>query len=519
MKRLFLTLAIVLTYWVAYSQQLSPRQLYPGLFEAVQLSSVYPDNKTFVDAVPKQPVKVIMAHYRAEKKKSGFDLSKFVNTYFIEPQAANSNYKSDVSAGIRKHIDTLWQVLSRQPDTAKGVSLLDLPHSYIVPGGRFREVYYWDSYFTMLGLQESHKTKMIENMVGNFAYLIDKYGFIPNGNRTYYLTRSQPPFFSLMVELLSHDDGAKTLVKYQPELLKEYAYWMNGAVGLKKGNASRHVVKLTSGEVLNRYWDASDQPREESYKEDVLSAKQSKEAAPVFYRNVRAAAESGWDFSSRWFSDPAKLATIQTIDLIPVDLNCLLYHLEQTIAQSYKLKGDKANYNLYQTKASHRKAAILKYCWDNNRGWFVDYNWRKKQLSAAKTLAGVFPLEFHIADTVQAVSVAGHLQTEFLQDGGLVTTLNTNGQQWDSPNAWAPLQYVAIYGLINYHQSRLAKDIAMAWIKTNIRTFKKTGKLLEKYNVVDTHSKAGGGEYNLQDGFGWTNGVLLNLMDYYKVER
>jgi alpha,alpha-trehalase len=519
MKRLLLTIIIVFTGCFAFAQQLSPRQLYPGLFEAVQLSSVYPDNKTFVDAMPRQSPKVIMSYYLAQKNKPGFDLGKFVAAHFIEPQAPNSTFKSDVSAGVRKHIDTLWQVLSRQPDTAKGSSLLDLPHSYIVPGGRFREVYYWDSYFTMLGLQESHKTKMIENMVSNFAYLIDKYGFIPNGNRTYYLTRSQPPFFSMMVELLSHDDGAKILIKYQPEMLKEYAYWMRGAAGLKKGNASKHVVRLAGGELLNRYWDASDQPREESYKEDVLSAKQSKEPASVFYRNIRAAAESGWDFSSRWFSDPAKLATIQTTDLIPVDLNCLMYHLEQTIAQSYKLKGDKRNYKLYQAKASARKAAILKYCWDNNRGWFVDYNWRKKQVSPVKTLAGVFPLEFHIADTIQAVSVAVHLQTEFLQSGGLVTTLNTNGQQWDSPNAWAPLQYMAIYSLINYHQSRLAKDIAMAWIKTNIRAFKKTGKLMEKYNVVDTHTKAGGGEYNLQDGFGWTNGVLLNLMDYYKVSN
>jgi alpha,alpha-trehalase len=517
MKRLLLTITIVFTGCLAFAQQLSPRQLYPGLFEAVQLSSVYPDNKTFVDAAPRQSPKVIMSYYRAQKNKPGFDLGKFVAAHFIEPQAPNSAFKSDVSAGVRKHIDTLWQVLSRQPDTAKGSSLLDLPHSYIVPGGRFREIYYWDSYFTMLGLQESHKTKMIENMVSNFAYLIDKYGFIPNGNRTYYLTRSQPPFFSMMVELLSHDDGAKTLIKYQPEMLKEYAYWMSGAAGLKKGNAGKHVVRLAAGELLNRYWDASDQPREESYKEDVLSAKQSKEPAAVFYRNIRAAAESGWDFSSRWFSDPAKLATIQTTDLIPVDLNCLMYHLEQTIAQSYKLKGDKRNYRLYQAKASARKVATLKYCWDNNRGWFVDYNWRKKQVSQVKTLAGVFPLEFHIADTIQAVSVAVHLQTEFLQSGGLVTTLNNNGQQWDSPNAWAPLQYMAIYGLINYHQSRLAKDIAMAWIKTNIHAFKKTGKLMEKYNVVDTHTKAGGGEYNLQDGFGWTNGVLLNLMDYYKV--
>ena len=518
MKRLFLSLSILFIYCAAFSQQLTPRQLYPGLFEAVQLSTVFADNKTFVDVTPKQSPQTIMSHYRAEKNRPDFNLQKFVATWFNLPQTPTNTFQTDISVGIRKHIDTLWTVLSRQPDTAKGSSLLDLPHSYIVPGGRFREIYYWDSYFTMLGLQESHKTKKIEDMINNFSYLIDKYGFIPNGNRTYYLTRSQPPFFSLMVELLATDNGDKTLTKYQSELLKEYAYWMKGAANLKKGNASKHVVRLSGGELLNRYWDDSDLPREESFKEDVTDAKQSEEKPSDFYRNVRAAAESGWDFSSRWFNDPNKLSTIQTTDLIPVDLNCLLYHIELVLAKTYKLKGNTQQYKLYQTKALRRKAAILKYCWSEDRGWFMDYNWRKKQVSPVKTLAGVFPLEFGIADTVQSVTIAAHLQTEFLNPGGLVTTLNANGQQWDSPNAWAPLQYMAIYGLINYHQSKLAKQIAMNWIKTNVHLFKKTGKLLEKYNVVDTHSKAGGGEYNLQDGFGWTNGVLLNLMDHYHVD-
>jgi len=145
----------------------------------------------------------------------------------------------------------------------------------------------------------------------------------------------------------------------------------------------------------------------------------------------------------------------------------------------------------------------------------MDYNWKDKRTTPVETLAGVFPLEFNIADAKQAAKVASNLKVKFLKPGGLVTTLNRSGQQWDSPNAWAPLQYMAIDGLNKYHDTKLARSIAITWIQTNLQVFNETGKLMEKYNVVDTNVKAGGGEYPLQDGFGWTNGVLLNLLDSY----
>jgi alpha,alpha-trehalase len=443
-----------------------------------------------------------------------------VNDNFIIPGTNNNGFKSDISAGIVKHIDTLWQVLYRKHDTvSKYSSLLPLPNDFIVPGGRFRETYYWDSYFTMLGLQESHKTKIIQNMIGNFAYLIDTYGFIPNGTRTYYLTRSQPPFFSMMVDLLAKDEGDAVLVKYQPELLKEYAYWMRGAGKLKPGQAYCNVVKMPGGEIMNRYWDYSDKPREESFKKDSLAAKLVSRKPADFYRNIRAAAESGWDFSSRWLDTTGKLETIRTVFIIPVDLNCLMYHLELTVAKSYQLQGNDARYKYYLAKALSRKKAILKYSWSEKNGWFMDYDWKLKHSTPDLTLAGVYPLEFKIADKQQADKVASVLQTKFLKSGGLVTTFKRTGQQWDSPNAWAPLQYMAIDGLNNYHQNNLARSIAIKWIRTNIDIFNTTGKLMEKYNVTDTDVKAGGGEYPLQDGFGWTNGVLLNLLSRYHMDQ
>jgi alpha,alpha-trehalase len=520
MRKSLLTLVLLFVFLIAYAQNLTPRQLFPGLFEAVQLTDIFPDNKIFVDATPKRSPELIMKDYETQKDKPEFDLKQFVNDNFFIPGTHNDAFKSDISMGIRKHIDTLWQVLYRRHDTvSKYSSLLPLPHDFIVPGGRFRETYYWDSYFTMLGLQESHKTKVIENMIDNFAYLIDKYGFIPNGTRTYYLTRSQPPFFSLMLDLLAKDNGQKILVKYQPELLKEYAYWMEGAGKLKSGQAHRMVVRMPGGELLNRYWDDSDKPREESFKKDVDAAKTTLQKPGDFYRNIRAAAASGWDFSTRWFDTTDKLGTIQTTNIIPVDLNCLLYHLELSIARSFQLQGKGSEYRVYLTKATQRKKAIQKYSWSAGTGWFMDYNWKLNHITPHQTLAGVFALEFKIANATQAEIMAKALKIKFFKSGGLLTTFNRSGQQWDSPNAWAPLQYMAIDGLNKYNQNILARSIAETWIRTNIRVFGDTGKLMEKYNVLDTDAKAGGGEYPLQDGFGWTNGVLLNLLNHYQVDQ
>lgn len=504
---------------VAQSLPASPRQLYPDLFEAVQLGHVYPDNKTFVDAVGRESPAEILRAYAAQKVTPGFDLTAFVAAHFTPPAAAGGQYHSRVAAGLRHHLDTLWTVLQRQPDTlarALSSSLLPLPHPYIVPGGRFREVYYWDSYFTMLGLAESGRTPVIRATVDNFAFLLDRYGFIPNGNRSYYLTRSQPPFFALMVTLLARQKGAPAVSHYQPQLLKEYAYWMAGADGLAPGTARAAAVRMPQGELLNRYWDSSDQPREESYAEDVAAARLSTQAPAAFYRNVRAAAASGWDFSTRWFGPDGGLGTIQTTDMVPVDLNCLLYYLEKTIARTYQLQGNAAQATAFLGKAQRRKAAILAYCWDAKAGWFVDYNLPRRQRSAIRTLAGMYPLAFELATPAQAKLVAAGLQRDFLKPGGLVTTSSRSGQQWDAPNAWAPLQWLAIDGLEHYQQTTLARTIAQRWIGLNRDVFQQTGKLMEKYNVVDPHLKAGGGEYPLQDGFGWTNGVLLNLLNRYQ---
>ena len=499
---------------------LTPRQLYPCLFEAIQLQRVYADGKTFVDALPTAPPGEVLAAYQQQRDKPGFELKTFVQQYFKPPVAATDVYRSNVQAGIRAHLDTLWTVLRRpgQAEAAQYSSLLPLPRPYLVPGGRFREIYYWDSYFTMLGLRQAGRTALLRDMVANFGYLIDHYGHVPNGSRTYYLTRSQPPFFALMVQLLAQSEGSKSqaITQFRPQLKLEYAYWTAGASDLKPGIAAGRVVRMPGGEILSRYWDDSDQPREESYREDVEAAKLSQQPASEFYRNVRAAAASGWDFSSRWFVPGKGLETIRTTSLVPVDLNCLLLTLEQTLTKAAQQAGDSAEAKQFRQAGQARATAIRRYCWDEKAGFYVDYDLPQRRPSPVHTLAGAFPLAFGVATPDQAKKVAAQLQNEFLRPGGLVTTTNPSGQQWDAPNAWAPLEYLSIVGLRRYQQKPLADTIAHRWTRLNVRVFNQTGKLLEKYNVVKTDLFAGGGEYPLQDGFGWTNGVLLTLLNEEK---
>ncbi len=492
----------------------TPDILFGQLFIDVQLSSVFADNKTFVDCTPKFAPEQIVANYETEKQKEGFDLKVFVFANFELPKIFTSDFEADSNDLPQEHINKLWPYLTRQPEMPPPhSSLLYLPNPYIVPGGRFGEIYYWDTYFTALGLQVAGNDKAIENIADNFAYFIEQYGHIPNGNRTYFLSRSQPPFFSLIVELL----GEPFYEKYKIALEKEYDFWNDGIANLASAQAFRRVLKMPDGTILNRYFDDADTPRQESYREDVELSYQSKRLPSELFRNIRAACESGWDFSSRWFKDPQDLATIHTLDIVPVDLNCLLYHLEMTLAKANK--NDKIKQAEFENKAQVRKMAVLEYCYNDNLQTFTDFDFVANQPTDSLTLAMVYPLFFNIATDQQARNVAEMIEKQFLKNGGLITTTINNGQQWDAPNGWPCLQYLAIVGLQNYEFDDLANTIAKRWLETNTIIFKKTGKMLEKYNIEKPEAIAIGGEYLVQDGFGWTNGVFLKLKNHTNIKR
>src|SRR5438874_2715040 len=391
-----------------------PQVLFKDLFVAVQSARVYGDDKAFPDAAAKAAPAAILAEYHAQRPEAPEALRRFVASHFTLPSEASTVPSRPEHVSIVTHIDQLWDPLTRRTPTAPAYSsLLPTPWPYVVPGGRFREMYYWDSYFTMLGLEESGRHDLIEDMVRDFAYLIDTYGHVPNGVRTYYLSRSQPPFFFAMVGLLSRDDPTASLARFLTQLRREHAFWMEGARGLRPGTAHRRVVALADGALLNRYWDDRDSPRDEAY---------------------------------------------------------------------------------------------------------LDYHWTERIRVPRISAATLYPLFVKAASREQADSVAATIGKQLLEEGGIVTTTQNTGEQWDAPNGWAPLQWIAVSGLRQYAQGRLAETIACRWMVSVNRVYGETGKLVEKYDVMSSGRSGGGGEYPLQDGFGWTNGVMRKLMALYPAE-
>ncbi|WP_431824713.1 alpha,alpha-trehalase TreA [Burkholderia sp. F1] len=492
-----------------------PSQLYGDLFVAVQTAQLYPDQKTFVDATPDTDPATIVRLYQQQQAQPGFSLKAFADRHFTPP--VDTGVTPPPNQTLREHIDWLWPKLTRTSATVPPYSsLIPLPKPYVVPGGRFREGYYWDTYFTMLGLQVSGREDLVDAMLDNFAHLIDAAGHVPNGNRTYYASRSQPPFFAYMVTLAAQGEGDKVYRKYLPALRSEHAYWMQGERTTPRGGATRHVVAMPDGAILNRYWDASDMPRDESYLEDVKTAQAaSGRPANQVWRDLRAGAESGWDYSSRWFGDGKTLATIRTTSIVPVDLNSLMFHLETTIVKGCTLARDVACVADFTARAEQRAKAINHYLW-NRRGHYGDYDWQLRQPRDAVTAAALYPLFAGVAWPERAKATAREVRDTLLQPGGLATTTATTGQQWDAPNGWAPLQWIAVDGLRRYGEPALAKEIGTRFLASVKHVYATEGKLVEKYVVEGAGAGGGGGgEYPLQDGFGWTNGVTLKLLGLY----
>ncbi|MCB1110407.1 MAG: trehalase [Chlamydiia bacterium] len=465
-------------------------QVSGPLFERVQKEGLFKDGKTFVDALPRSNPQEILKAFEKERDQDGFDLSAFIQTHFTLPDTEEDQIPK--ASNMKDYISKMWTILLKEMEAPSPYSsLISLPHPHIVPGGRFRECFYWDSYFTALGLLESGHLNWIKNMVENFTFLIENLGFIPNGNRVYFASRSQPPYFALLLTLLYEAGEKDFALSHIPSLEKEYRYWMN------------HTLSLPEGFQLNHYFDALNIPRPEAYKREMELSKQSEN--PQFFRHLRAACASGWDFSSRWLEDQKSFSTIWALDILPIDLNCLLYSVEETLARFSK------NPSPYAKAAKERKQAIQKLFWKKN--FFFDYHAKTKRHTATYSLAATTPLFVKAATDEQADLVAKKLEKDFLLKGGFVTSLTEGIHQWDMPNGWAPLEWITIQGLLNYGYTDLALEGARRWLALNEKIFQEKGTLLEKYNVRDCTAQVARGEYELQQGFGWTNGVALTLME------
>ncbi|WP_414837917.1 trehalase family glycosidase [Candidatus Nanosalina sp. VS9-1] len=460
------------------------------LMRKVQKSEIFNDSKTFVDSIPlREPEKI------AEDAPEEIT-DKFIRENFRLPSEKTLNNTEGLE--IEDYIQRTWKNLTRKKKEDEG-TFIGLENPFLVPGGRFRETYYWDSYFTVLGLKASNLDESIQDTVENFADLIERYGFIPNGNRTYYLDRSQPPFFGETLKVLEQVKDFKEASKFTEDLEKEYRFWME----------TEHCIQV-EGSDLNRYWSSSEVPRPESFREDSLIGEKSSRESELF-RDVRAACESGWDFSTRWIKGEG-LEDIHTTDFAAVDLNSILYGMESQLAEWYRLKGREEKAEEFQNRADRRKESFDRFFWSDERNFYFDYDTSTGENSDSWTIAGVFPLYFGLASQKQAEKVADTLKEKFLEDGGLKTTLS-EGQQWDSPNGWPPLQYMAVKGLMRYGEEELAEKIRSRWIETCENVFRSEGVMLEKYNVVNPGEDVKDGEYSNQVGFGWTNGVYLALKD------
>jgi alpha,alpha-trehalase len=372
-----------------------------------------------------------------------------------------------------------------------------------VPGGRFRELYYWDSYFTMLGLKADGQQASVDSMIDDFVSLVERYGHVPNGTRSYYLSRSQPPLLYAMMALSPASDPA-VKARRLAALRREWAYW----------TSPERTTVMPDGTRLQHYWDARTTPRDESYREDVETARVSGRPVTQVYRDLRAGAESGWDYSSRWLADGQTLATVDTTAIVPVDLNSLLFGLEQAIATGCADAGDAACASDFTDRATTRRNAVERWLWDEAGGRFGDYDTVRKTVRGGVTAATLYPLFTGLASTAHAARTAAATERLLLAPNGLRTTTVATGQQWDKPNGWAPLQWIAVEGLTRYDRGDLAAAIALRFVGTVEREYRASGKLLEKYDVEQSRA-GGGGEYPTQDGFGWTNGVVRALQARY----
>ena len=476
------------------------------LFEAVQKAPLFPDGKTFVDSYPIDAPGTILADYEREKGRKSFDLERFVRDRFVLPGNEPLPVRPNNTMGMTEYIEAMWQPLTRTMRAASPYdTLISLPKPHIVPGGRFRECFYWDSYFTALGLFTSGRVSRVKEMAENFRSLIERFGFIPNGNRTYFATRSQPPCFAKLLSDLAESDEGYAL-DYTDVLEKEYLFWMDERKTIRIGPVG-----------VNRYDDTENTPRPEAYlRESILAAQK---APAQFFRMIRTACASGWDFSTRWFADPLRFTSIRSLDVIPVDLNSLLYRVERTLMRFAEKRGESNRAKKYAEAATRRKEAIRTLFANERSGFFFDYDMSKKGPTDIWSLAGVFPLFEGIATPSQAERVAHVLRTRFLVEGGFRTTLHSSPHQWDSPNGWAPLQWATVKGLLRYGYEDLAKQGALRWLDMCHAVYRKTGAMSEKYNVRTCASDPVRGEYDLQKGFGWTNGVVSGFIDLFDLKR
>lgn len=515
------------------------------LLHTVQMARIFNDSKTFVDMRLQSDEADVLQAFKALGPSANISkeqVIKFVNENFHlvghdlqqwtpldwrENPAFIDHIKDQNLKTFASKLNELWKKLGRKiTDEARMYparsSLILVANPFVVPGGRFREYYYWDSYWVVNGLLVCGMKDTVKGMIDNFIQLVNTFGFVPNGGRIYYTNRSQPPFLIPIVGLYLNKTGDVDYVKSILNALeKEYTFWRK----------NRTVeVELSSGKYkLSIYAANMNTPRPESYYEDIHTAQEVPEdARSTLFQDIASAAESGWDFSTRWFNHTdykrGSLSSTRTRQIIPTDLNSILYACENLLEKFFRMTGNTAKADEYKSFSEARAAAIEAVLWDE-KGLWLDYDRQLKKRRGDFYASSVVPLWVGVirGNITREMIVLRTLKRLRVLDypGGLPTSLFSSGQQWDFPNAWPPLQHMLIAGLAESNGEGMkqeALNFAQKWITTNYKAWRATSHMFEKFNVSVQGAPGGGGEYDIQVGFGWTNGVILDLLQRYPDE-
>ncbi|KAK0653475.1 Trehalase [Lasiodiplodia hormozganensis] len=593
----------------------SPIYCHGELLKAVQLAAPYSDSKTFVDLPTIKPLDEVLAAFAqlSQPITNNSELNTFLDTYFgdagseleavpADELTTNATFldhvaDADVRSFVGQVVD-IWPDLTRRYVGAANCSgcvdsFIPLNRTFVVAGGRFREAYYWDSFWILEGLLRTKGsfTEIAGNIIENFLDLVDTIGFIPNGARLYYLNRSQPPVLALMVKTYVEYTGNTTILdRAIPLLEKEYEFWTtNRTVAIQKGNRTYS---------LNHYAVENNQPRPESYLEDYQTANNESyysengiiypgtdlndSAKALLYSNLASGAESGWDYSSRWLRYPEDAAddvyfplrSLNTREVVPVDLNSILYGCETAIAEFHNLTGNDTAAAQWSERAADRSKAIYDLMWNEDHFAYFDYNLTShsqnvfivadntsttNETSGAEAPNGeqlsFTPAQYYpfwtgaapdsLKNNPLAVRNAYSHVVQLLDEnpGGLAATNLATGEQWDQPNVWPNLQYVIIKGLLNVPPTFGEDDeeyiwtqdtalrIAQRYLDSSFCTWRATGGstpsfpkidgtegngiMFEKYSDENINAAGGGGEYEVVEGFGWSNGVLIWAADVF----
>jgi len=507
------------------------------------------DSKSIVDRATRKPIEQVLMALDDLDEHNLDQVQQFVDTHLHEPGieiiraeltdwVEEPRFLKHINSEELRHFCTalnrVWLDLYKKLDMSKleqecVTSHLPMRYPFIVPGGRFIEIYYWDTYWTIEGLLVCGMIDTVRQMIENFIFFIKKFGFIPNGSRIYYLNRSQPPYFAQMVmryyDYCMNCDQLSPEAKQQVEdfvltdaykcILIEYRYWT------RQKSVEILIDKRTKRKFkFSRYTVNTNMARPESYFEDMHTASECKTEAErqKMYCDITAAAESGYDFSSRWFKDPMNMSTIQTTDLIPVDLNAVLYKNELILSSLSEAKGDDLKAKLFKRLAIKRRYAINKLLWSKENYCWADYNLKTGRLTDHFYTSNLAPLWFDMRPPsgVRASDIiAKHRGVFDSYDGGVPVSLLKTTQQWDFNNVWAPNQHSYIMMLLK-HEPRMALKLARKFFNTVYYGWKRTGMIYEKYDVHVPGERGAGGEYDVQTGFGWTNGVIFSLIEIFK---